>query len=192
MAQLVARNVRNVEVRGSNPLCSTGWKSESDESGSDFSISQATVEHKEMATAPQSSRFWNNLWHLCKQIIGFGIVGLLAFFIDYTLFAFLYKIIGIHYLIAAVISFCVSLAFNYAASMRYVFRHKSDMTRRREVILFFVGAVIGLGINEIMLYVGDVVFRIDPLITKILATVVVAVWNFVTRKIFLDSRESES
>ena len=66
------------------------------------------------------------------------------------------------------------------------------MTRRREIILFFVGAVIGLGINEIMLYVGDVVFRIDPLITKILATVVVAVWNFVTRKIFLDSRESES
>ena len=29
LAQLVARNVRNVEVRGSNPLCST--KAESDE-----------------------------------------------------------------------------------------------------------------------------------------------------------------
>ena len=145
-----------------------------------------------MATAPQSSHLWKKLRHLCKQIIGFGIVGLLAFFIDYALFAFLYKIVGIHYLISAVISFCVSLAFNYTASMRYVFRHKSDMTRRREIILFFVGAVIGLGINEIMLYVGDVVFRIDPLITKILATVVVAVWNFVTRKIFLGSRESES
>lgn len=144
-----------------------------------------------MTTVPRSSHLWKKLWRLCKQIIGFGIVGLLAFFIDYALFAFLYKILGIHYLIAAVISFCVSLSFNYAASMRYVFKHKSDMTRRREIVLFFVGAVIGLGINEIMLYVGDVVFRIDPLITKILATVVVAVWNFVTRKLFLDARESE-
>ena len=146
----------------------------------------------EMTPSPQSHCLRKKLWHLCRQIIGFGIVGLLAFFIDYALFALLYKIVGIHYVIAAVISFCVSLAFNYAASMRYVFRHKSDMTRRREVVLFFVGAVIGLGINEIMLYVGDVVFCIEPLITKILATVVVAAWNFVTRKIFLDSRESES
>ena len=124
---------------------------------------------------------------LIAQFAKFGVVGFIAFFIDYGLLALLTEVFGVNYLVSATISFTVSVIFNYLASMRYVFTHKEDMSRRREFIIFVVLSVIGLGINDLMMWAGVEFFGINYLLVKIAATVVVAVWNFVTRKLFLDA-----
>ncbi len=124
---------------------------------------------------------------LIAQFAKFGVVGFIAFFIDYGLLALLTEVFGVNYLISATISFTVSVIFNYVASMRYVFTHKEDMSRRREFIIFVVLSVIGLIINDVMMWAGVEFFGINYLLVKIVATVVVAIWNFVTRKIFLDA-----
>lgn len=124
---------------------------------------------------------------LFAQLVKFGIVGVIAFLIDYGLMVFLTEVCGIDYLISATCSFVVSVTFNYLASMRYVFKHKEGMSRRRECIIFIALSVMGLGINDVVMWVGTGLCSISYLITKIVATAVVMVWNFVTRKKFLDA-----
>ena len=124
---------------------------------------------------------------LIAQFMKFGIVGVIAFFIDYGLLAFLTEVFNVNYLVSATISFTVSVIFNYVASMRYVFTHKEGMSRRREFIIFVVLSVIGLLINNLLMWVGVELLHVHYLIVKIFATAVVMVWNFVTRKIFLDA-----
>ena len=123
---------------------------------------------------------------LIAQFAKFGVVGVIAFVIDYGLMVLLTELFNVNYLISATISFTVSVIFNYVASMRYVFTHKEGLSRRREFIIFVVLSVIGLLINDALMWVGVDLFGISYLLVKIFAMAVVRVWNFVTRKIFLD------
>lgn len=123
---------------------------------------------------------------LIAQFAKFGVVGVIAFIIDYGLMVLLTELFNVNYLISATISFTVSVIFNYVASMRYVFTHKEGISRRREFVIFVVLSVIGLLINDALMWVGVDLFGISYLLVKIFATAVVMVWNFVTRKIFLD------
>ena len=129
---------------------------------------------------------------LVSQFMKFGIVGVIAFVIDYGLLVLLTEVFSINYLVSATISFTASVVFNYAASMRYVFTHKEGMSRRREFVIFVVLSVIGLVINNVCMWAGVEQFGIHYLVTKIVATAIVMVWNFVTRKIFLDGGRSEA
>ena len=55
---------------------------------------------------------------LIAQFMKFGVVGVIAFVIDYGLLALLTEVFGVNYLVSATISFTVSVIFNYLASMR--------------------------------------------------------------------------
>ncbi|MBE6465458.1 MAG: GtrA family protein [Eggerthellaceae bacterium] len=127
---------------------------------------------------------------LIAQFMKFGVVGVIAFVIDYGLLALLTEVFSVNYLVSATISFTVSVIFNYIASMRYVFTHKEDMSRRREFVIFVILSVIGLLINNLCMWAGVELAGIHYLITKIVATAIVMVWNFVTRKIFLDAGDA--
>lgn len=127
---------------------------------------------------------------LIHQFMKFGVVGIIAFFIDYGLLFVLTEFGGINYLVSATISFTASVIFNYIASMRYVFTHKQDMSRRKEFVIFVVLSAIGLVINNVCMWAGVEIFGIHYMITKIGATAIVMVWNFVTRKIFLDAGDA--
>lgn len=125
--------------------------------------------------------------NLIAQIMKFGVVGVIAFVIDYGVMVFLTEVFGLNPVVSATISFIVSVIFNYIASMRYVFSHKEDMSRSREFVIFIVLSVIGLIINDALMWAGTELVSIDYRIVKIFATAVVMVWNFITRKIFLDA-----
>lgn len=124
---------------------------------------------------------------LLAQIAKFGVVGVIAFVIDYGLLALLTEAFGVNYLVSATISFTASVVFNYVASMRYVFAHRENLSRRREFIIFVTLSIIGLGINNAGLWAATELLGIDYRISKIAVTVVVMVWNYVTRKLFLDA-----
>mgnify|MGYP002773773818 CR=1 FL=1 len=110
----------------------------------------------------------------------FGVVGVIAFIIDYGLLALLTEVFGVNYLVSATISFTASV----------IFTHKEGMSRRREFVIFVTLSVIGLIINNLCMWAGVELAHIHYLITKIGATFIVMVWNFVTRKIFLDGGDA--
>jgi len=131
---------------------------------------------------------------LIEQFLKFGVVGTIAFFIDYGILMLLSVAFGVDPVVAAAISFTVSLIFNYVASMRFVFTHRDDLSRRREFVIFVILSVIGLGINELVMVLGTNALGQSPLsitITKVLATAIVMVWNFFSRKKWLDAGRAD-
>lgn len=123
--------------------------------------------------------------HLFDQILKFGIVGVIAFFIDYSLLYILTEFMSIHYMISSIISFTVSLIFNYIASIYWVFDVKQKQTFK-EILVFVILSVIGLGINQLVMYLMTDVGNTYYMLSKLVATAIVMVWNFVTRKIFIE------
>ena len=137
---------------------------------------------------------------LFAQIVKFGIVGFICFIIDFGLVMIL-KLLGVHYLIAGFCGFIVSVIANYLLSFRFVFVRKDDLDRRKEFIIFVVLSAIGLGLNELILYLCvDKLYASLPSLqtllgenlavagSKIIATAIVMVYNFVTRKMFLEKK----
>lgn len=123
--------------------------------------------------------------HLVEQVLKFGVVGVIAFLIDYSLLYVLTEFCHIHYMISSIISFTVSLIFNYIASIYWVFDVKQKQTYK-EVIVFTILSVIGLGINQLVMYLMTDVGNIYYMLSKLVATAIVMVWNFITRKIFIE------
>ena len=131
---------------------------------------------------------------LIEQILKFGVVGIIATVIDFGVLYVLSQPLGMDPVISAGISFCVSLVFNYVAAMRYVFTHREDMSRTREFVIFLVLSLIGLAINEAIMAAGVAVLGNSALAvmgTKVLATAIVMVWNFVSRKKWLDEGDAQ-
>ncbi len=127
---------------------------------------------------------------LVSQFVKFGLVGVIAFGIDYGIMVALVELVQMNPVVASAISFTVSVVFNYYASMRYVFTHREDMSKTKEFIIFVILSVIGLGINTVLMYVGVDLLVISYLLVKLFATAVVLVWNFVSRKIWLDAPDA--
>lgn len=113
---------------------------------------------------------------LIAQFMKFGVVGVIAFIIDFGVMVFLTEVFAVPYLISTTIAFTVSVIFNYVASMRYVFVRKDDMSRRREFIIFVLLSVIGLVLNDVFMWLLVDFFFIDYRISKIITTVLVAIW----------------
>lgn len=139
---------------------------------------------------------------LVEQIIKFGLVGVLCTLIDFACYTGC-NVIGIPYLISGVIGFTVSVIFNYILSMRYVFLRREDISRSREFIVFVILSVVGLLLNEFLLYVCvDLIYiqmawmqemfnrDIAEIVAKLCATVVVMIYNFVSRKLILEKKEN--
>lgn len=131
--------------------------------------------------------------NLIEQFMKFGVVGIVAFFIDYSVLMLLSQGFGVDAVLSAGISFCVSVVFNYVASMRFVFTHRDDLSRSREFFIFIILSAIGLVINELIMLAGVAALGDSALtvtITKLVATVIVLVWNFFSRKKWLDGRDA--
>ena len=122
---------------------------------------------------------------LFKQLFRFGVVGFTAFLIDAGLLYVLTEYLHVYYLVSSVISFIVSLIYNYILSIFWVFDVKKKQTYK-EVLLFVVLSVIGLGVNQLVMYLGVDLLNIHYMLCKVIATIIVMIYNFVTRKIFIE------
>jgi len=126
---------------------------------------------------------------LMEQIVRFGIVGVIAFVIDYTVLLLLTEVVGIHYLISSAVAFLVSVIFNYILSITFVFETDKTKSNGAQFSLFSVMSAGGLGINQLMMWLLSDVMFIPYQLSKFFATAVVMVYNFVTRKLFLERKE---
>ena len=126
---------------------------------------------------------------LMEQIVRFGIVGVIAFVIDYAVLLVLTEVAGIHYLISSAVAFLVSVIFNYILSITFVFETDKSKSKGAQFSLFAVMSAGGLGINQLMMWLLSDIMFIPYQLSKFFATAVVMVYNFVTRKLFLERKE---
>ena len=123
---------------------------------------------------------------LIIQLIKFGGVGVLCFLIDFATLHILVEYLHVHYLASAAVAFSVSVIVNYILSIMFVFDVNKEKDSKRNFILFIVFSIIGLGLTELLMWIGVDLIGISYLLVKIGATGIVMVFNFVTRKKFLE------
>ncbi len=144
---------------------------------------------------------------LFAQILRFGVVGGLSFLIDFVITLIVSaacRAFGMDVATAATVGglfgFCISLVFNYLMSMKFVFERRDDMDRKKEFAIFALLSLIGLGINEMILYFGVIICdkAVPALVddypsavtaaVKMVATGIVMVYNFISRKMTLEKK----
>lgn len=124
---------------------------------------------------------------LIGQLMKFGVVGIIATVIDFVVLTILTETFGVYYLTSAAIGFIVATLFNYVVSMRYVFKSRFGRhEKRKELIIFILLSLVGLGLNQFFMWLFVEFFSIFYIFSKVLATVLVMAWNFVSRKIFIE------
>jgi len=124
---------------------------------------------------------------IVHQFIKFGVVGIIASIIDFGLLAIFTEFLGIHYLVSAAISFIVATIFNYVASMKFVFESRYEKERKhQELFIFVILSLVGLGLNQVLMWFFVEITVLHYIIAKVLATVLVMAWNFISRKIWLE------
>lgn len=123
---------------------------------------------------------------LIEQIMKFGVVGFICFGIDYGLMILLTEVAGISYLVSSGLSFSISVIVNYTLSLKFVFETNQENNKIVEFLVFIILSVIGLGINQVLMWVCVDKFHIFYMISKVGVTGVVMVYNFVTRKLILE------
>ena len=122
-------------------------------------------------------------------MIKFGFVGFLCFFIDWGIMVFLTEVFGINPLISSTISFTVSVTVNYILSVTFVFETDKNANKGSQFVIFVLLSIVGLGVNELCMWLGTDLLGIHYMITKVGATAVVMVYNFITRKIFIEKTD---
>lgn len=119
------------------------------------------------------------------QLFKYFFVGGLAFIVDFVLFFILTEYFNVYYLLSAAIGFFLGLIMNYVLSTKWVFKDRAFENKSMEFLLFTLIGLIGLGINECLIWLLTDVFLFYFVISKIVTAFIVYFWNFFARKFLL-------
>ena len=123
-----------------------------------------------------------NIW---LQLLRYGFVGGVAFVADYGSLFVLTHYVGLHYLWSAAIAFIIGLTVNYLLSISWVFNKNRCAKPWVEFLVFALIGVIGLGLNELIMYVATDLIAIHYMLSKLISTGIVFCWNFFARKFII-------
>lgn len=119
------------------------------------------------------------------QLFRYVFVGGVAFIADFGSLFLLTEYVGLHYLLSATIAFIIGLLVNYFISTFWVFQKSNIENRYVEFLLFALIGVVGLGLNALIMYVFTDLLCVYYLLSKIISTILVFMWNFLARKYLL-------
>lgn len=119
------------------------------------------------------------------EFIRFSGVGVVSFGIDFGLFSLLLAL-GVQHILASSVSFCISVVVNYILTRRFVFASGPNVNVAKEFTYYVLLNFVALGLNTLVLFVCVDLSDLHPLLGKIIATAVVMVFNFVTRKMLIE------
>jgi dolichol-phosphate mannosyltransferase len=127
------------------------------------------------------------------QLFQFGLVGLSGYFVNLTVFAVLTGAglffrdgsdgLGVHYIPAAVIAFCVAVTNNFMWNRHWTFDAKRGHAGF-QAARFFTVSVLALGINLVFLEMLIQVADVSELPAQAIAVAAAMPFNFIGNKIW--------
>ena len=119
------------------------------------------------------------------QFVRYGLVSVIALAVDFGGMVLLVELLSIHYLVAATVSFISGLAVNYLLSRAWVFTERKYESRVKEFIIFTGIGIVGLLLNNSIMWLAVEKIGIYYIFSKIIATILVFFWNFGLRKMLV-------
>jgi len=89
------------------------------------------------------------------------------------------------YITATVIGFISAVAVNYILSSIFVFKYGNVGKTKRGFLKFLLFSAIGLGITSLGSWIGYDVIGCNIWIVKLIVQLIVFVYNFITRRLFI-------
>ena len=83
---------------------------------------------------------------------------------------------------ATAMAFCLSTLYHYFLGNVLVFDSGSRYNRGKELSLVFLVSVMGLGFNLLLMYIFVSWLEWEPMLSKVLTSCIVVVWNYLSRK----------
>jgi len=131
------------------------------------------------------SRLFESTGILFHQFSRYVVVGGLAFLIDVGSLYSLTEFGGFHYLISAAVAFLLGLLTNYCLCRLWVFDRRTMESATLEFVIFAAIGIVGLGLNEVIMWFTAEVIHLHYLIGKVISAGIVLIWNFGARKLIL-------
>lgn len=125
--------------------------------------------------------------NLSSQFFRYFLVGGLAFIVDFTLLFLLTEFGHLYYLLSASIAFVAGVTVNYALSISWVFSYRSVENRMQEFAMFTIIGIIGLVMNDALMWVFTELLGLHYLGSKAVAAALIFVFNFAARRVLLFS-----
>lgn len=135
------------------------------------------------------------------EMLKFAVTGGICFLIELAALVALRDGAGLDTLIATPIAFLISVVFNYLFCVKWVFPGAADSGRAK--VWFFISSLIGLGLNEVLMYLFRVLFGEDQVLwtlfgfrltgymfNKTLATLLVMIFNYFAKRWILKGKTS--
>jgi len=122
------------------------------------------------------------------RVVRYFFVGGIAAAIDIGIFGVAVKILKFDWFVVALCSFVIATAVNYMLSIRYVFESGIRFTRQAEVSLVFLVSGVGLVVNQSVLWLLIEAVNLDEVLSKLVATGTVFLWNYTSRSLFIFKR----
>jgi putative flippase GtrA len=126
---------------------------------------------------------------LARDLFGYGCVSALALVVDTGLLWALYRHAGVHYLLAASISFTAGAVLAWWLSTRFVFTLHQLANRGAEFVAFVALGLVGLCVNIAVLAFAVQWLRWPVLAGKMLAVSGTFLCNFLLRRQLLFSAQ---
>ena len=136
------------------------------------------------------------------EVIRFAFTGGVCFLIELAALVALRDGAGLDTLIATPIAFLISVVFNYLFCIKWVFPGAADSGKAK--LWFFISSLIGLGLNEALMYLFRVLFGEDQVLltlfgfqltgymfNKTLATLLVMIFNYFAKRWILKGKSAQ-
>ena len=128
---------------------------------------------------------------LTKGNIKHFFVGGVAALVEWLMFFLFATVLGIEYLLSTVLAFVFSTTANWILGRVTTFKKEAGAGKStfKEALAVFVVSGIGLLFNLLLMYLFVTVCGLDSdwqqMISKVVATGIVFVWNFLIRKLLI-------
>jgi putative flippase GtrA len=119
------------------------------------------------------------------RLVRYFFVGGAAAALDISIFFFFAKVLSLNYLMVGAIGFLLATLLNYVLSIRHVFESGVRFGRRAEIFWVYLISIVGLSVNQMVLYTCVAMFKFELMLSKLLATIVVFFWNYAARRYFV-------
>jgi len=123
--------------------------------------------------------------HQFIEFFRYFFVSIVSLSTDFSLLYVLTSYVDLHYLISTALAYTAGLILNYFLSTSWVFGKKRLNNRTTEFFVFAAIGVVGLGVNEILMWVFTGVLLLHFMVSRMISAGIGYVWKYVVRKYFL-------
>ncbi|MBP3453672.1 MAG: GtrA family protein [Clostridia bacterium] len=118
------------------------------------------------------------------EIFRFAFTGGVCFVVEFLCLTLLVELLHVPVLLATAIAFLISVAVNYVLCVKWVFTGAKDGGAGVKAT-FLITSGMGFVLNEVFMWLMNIVLGIHYMIAKVISTLLVMIWNYFTKRMVL-------